>query len=227
LFTSLLALTGGILILIFVPHTKSKSTSAIKFNTAFTVFQSSNFRSAAFGYFGHMWELYTFWAFVPFILSTYNKLNAATINIPVWSFIVIACGGLSCVLGGILSQKIGSKNVAFYSLMISGVCCLLSPILFSISQGFFLLMLLIWGFTVVSDSPQFSTLVAQSAPAANKGTALTIVTSIGFAITIVSIQFLKFISEQWKENSLLLLFAGPVLGLFFLKKYLPVKTTGR
>ena len=227
LFTSVLALVGGILILVFVPHTKSKSTSAIKFNTAFTVFQSSNFRSAAFGYFGHMWELYTFWAFVPFILSTYNKMNAATIDVPVWSFIVIACGGLGCVMGGILSQKTGSKKVAFYSLMISGVCCLLSPILFNVSQGFFLLMLLIWGFTVVSDSPQFSTLVAQSAPAANKGTALTIVTSIGFAITIVSIQFLKLISLQWKENSLLLLFAGPVIGLFFLKKYLPVKITGR
>ena len=227
LFTSVLALVGGILILVFVPHTKSKSTSAIKFNTAFTVFQSSNFRSAAFGYFGHMWELYTFWAFVPFILSTYNKMNAATIDVPVWSFIVIACGGLGCVMGGILSQKTGSKKVAFYSLMISGICCLLSPILFNVSQGFFLLMLLIWGFTVVSDSPQFSTLVAQSAPAANKGTALTIVTSIGFAITIVSIQFLKLISLQWKENSLLLLFAGPVIGLFFLKKYLPVKITGR
>ena len=227
LFTSVLALVGGILILVFVPHTKSKSTSAIKFNTAFTVFQSSNFRSAAFGYFGHMWELYTFWAFVPFILSTYNKMNAATIDVPVWSFIVIACGGLGCVMGGILSQKTGSKKVAFYSLMISGICCLLSPILFNISQGFFLLMLLILGFTVVSDSPQFSTLVAQSAPAANKGTALTIVTSIGFAITIVSIQFLKLISLQWKENSLLLLFAGPVIGLFFLKKYLPVKITGR
>ena len=227
LFTSVLALAGGILILVFIPHAKSKSTSAIKFNTAFTVFQSSNFRSAAFGYFGHMWELYTFWAFVPFILSTYNKMNAATINVPVWSFIVIACGGPGCVLGGILSQKTGSKTVAFYSLMISGVCCLLSPILFNISQVFFLLMLLIWGCTVVSDSLQLSTLVAQSAPAANKGTALTIVTSIGFAITILSIQFLKFISLQWKENSLLFLFAGPVLGLFFLKKYLPVKTTGR
>jgi len=224
LFTSLLALTGGILILLFVPHTKSTSTSAIKFSTAFKVFQSSNFKSAAFGYFGHMWELYTFWAFVPFILSTYNKINSTTINIPVWSFIVIACGGLGCVLGGILSLKTGSKNVAFYSLMISGGCCLLSPILFTISQGFFLLMLLIWGFTVVSDSPQFSTLVAQSAPAANKGTALTIVTCIGFAITIVSLQFLKFMSDQWKENSLLLLFAGPLVGLLFLKKYLPVKT---
>lgn len=221
LFTSALAFFGGLLILIFVPHSKSKPASSFKFNTAFTVFNSSNFRSAAFGYFGHMWELYTFWAFVPFILTTYNSLQHSNINTPAWSFIIIATGGLGCILGGIISQKIGSKKVAFYSLFISGICCLISPVLFHLSPGIFLLILLLWGFTVVSDSPQFSTMVAQSAPTENKGTALTIVTSIGFAITIVSIQIVKAIADNWHQNSLLLLFIGPVFGLFFLKKYLP------
>jgi len=227
LFTSLLAFTGGILILAFIPHTKSKSISAIKLNTAFTVFQSSNFRSAAFGYFGHMWELYTFWAFIPFVLSVYNKIHASNINIAVWSFVIIASGGLGCILGGILSQKTGSKKIAFYSLLISGICCLFSPLIFNFGPAIFILILVIWGLTVVSDSPQFSTLVAQSAPAENKGTALTIVTSIGFAITIVSIQFLKLVSDNWKENSLILLLIGPVFGLLSLKKYLPAKITGR
>jgi hypothetical protein len=82
------------------------------------------------------------------------------------------------------------------------------------------LVLLIWGLTVVSDSPQFSTMVAQSAPAEYKGTALTVVTSIGFAITILSIQLLKTISNNWKQNSLILLTIGPLLGLIALKKYL-------
>jgi len=226
LFTSLLAFTGGLLILLFVPR-KSQSKPAFDLSTAFTVFRSSNFRSAAFGYFGHMWELYTFWAFVPFILATYNQLNHSNIDIATWSFIIIATGGLGCILGGIISQKTGSKKIAFYSLVISGVCCLMSPIIFNFSSDFFLLILLIWGLTVVSDSPQFSTLVAQSAPAANKGTGLTIVTSIGFAITIVSIQFLKFISDNWKQNSLVLLFLGPVFGLVALNKYLPAKIAGR
>jgi MFS family permease len=219
-FTSALAFIGGLLILMVVPHKTSGSKSAFKFNTAFKVFTSSNFRAAAFGYFGHMWELYTFWAFVPFVLLTYNQMANAGINIPFWSFIIIATGGLGCVTGGVISQKTGSKKVAFYSLLISGSCCLLSPFIFSFSPGWFLLVLLIWGLTVVSDSPQFSTLVAQSAPSENKGTALTIVTSIGFAITIVSIQLLKAVSFELKEKSLLLLFIGPFLGLFFLKKYL-------
>lgn len=220
LFTSLLAFVGGLLILIFVPHSTSQSKSAFKFNTAFTVFKSSNFRVAAFGYFGHMWELYTFWAFVPFLLVTYNKLHTTGINISIWSFIIIATGGLGCILGGIISKKTGSKIVAFYSLFISGICCLLSPIAFNFSQGYFLLFLLIWGSTVVSDSPQFSTMVAQSAPSQNKGTALTIVTSFGFAITIASIQLLKIISDDWKQSSLLILSAGPLFGLIFLRKYL-------
>jgi MFS family permease len=220
LFTSLLAFLGGLLILIFVPHTASKTRSAFRMNTAVTVFRSSNFKAAAFGYFGHMWELYTFWAFVPFILTTYNQLHKTGINVSVWSFIIIATGGLGCILGGIISKKTGSKKVAFYSLLISGVCCLLSAVIFNFSSGFFLLTLLIWGLSVVSDSPQFSTLVAQSAPPENKGTALTIVTCIGFAITIVSIQLLKSIPDHLKQYSLLLLFIGPVFGLVSLKKYL-------
>jgi len=219
LFTSVLALVGGLLILVFVPSPKSRTASTFRFNTAFTVFGSSNFRSAAFGYFGHMWELYTFWAFVPLILATYNQLHHIKINIAAWSFIIIAVGGLGCVLGGILSQKAGSKKVAFYSLLVSGICCLISPLAFSLSPGLFLLFSLIWGFSVVADSPQFSTLVAQSAPAENKGTALTIVTSIGFAITIVSIQLLKAVYDGLKQNSLVLLLAGPIIGLLFLKNY--------
>jgi MFS family permease len=220
LFTSCLALVGGLLILMVVPKKISQSKSSFKFGTAFSVFKSTNFRAAAFGYFGHMWELYTFWAFVPFVLTSFNQINNSDINIPIWSFIVIATGGLGCILGGIISQKAGSKKVAFYSLLVSGICCLLSPIIFHFSKGYFLLILLIWGLTVVSDSPQFSTMVAQSAPPENKGTALTIVTSIGFAITIASIQLLKFLSADWKQNSLLLLFIGPLFGLIFLKKYL-------
>jgi MFS family permease len=227
-FTSLLAFTGGLLVLIFVPYVRKDTITRIKLNTAFTVFRSSNFRAAAFGYFGHMWELYTFWAFVPFIISTYNQQHYAVgrqdrfdvgFNVSYLSFLVIAIGCFGCIIGGLISQKNGSKKVAFYSLLISGICCLISPWLFNFSHDLFAWVLMIWGFTVVSDSPQFSTLVAQSAPAENKGTALTIVTSIGFAITILSIQLVKLITDASKEYSLLILVVGPLFGLFFLKNY--------
>lgn len=227
IFTSALAFIGGVLILVVVPNSYSRSTAKFKLNTAFTVFHSSNFRSAAFGYFGHMWELYAFWAFLPFIFSLYNQTNQTDFNVSLWSFIIIACGALGCILGGLVSKKVGSKKVAFYSLLISGICCLFSPFIFNISTNLFLFVLIMWGLTVSADSPQFSTLVARSAPAANKGTALTIMTSIGFAITIVSIQLLKSFSDSLKGNLFLLLAIGPLLGLLFLKNYLPAKDEAR
>jgi MFS family permease len=219
LFTSVLAFIGGLLILIFVPHSRPQTKFDFKLNTAFTIFNSSNFKAAAFGYFGHMWELYTFWAFVPFILTTYNQMHNSGISISTWSFIIIAIGGLGCILGGIISKKTGSKKVAFYSLLVSGICCLLSFTSFKFPLAAFLSFLLVWGITVTADSPQFSTLVAQSASSENKGTALTIVTSIGFAITIVSIQLLKYLSGNLKTNSLIILFIGPFFGLLFLRKF--------
>jgi MFS family permease len=221
LFTSFFALLGGILILLFVkdgPYRKQGQTFYIK-NIA-KIFHSKDFRAAAFGYFGHMWELYTFWAFIPVILSIYNSNTNAGINVPLWSFIIIGTGGFSCVAGGYLSKKIGSAKVAFYSLVISGLCCLFSFLLIKFSLAIFMAFMLIWGITVIADSPQFSALVAQTAPGESKGTALTFVTSLGFAITIASIQLLNFLFNHSSSLALhkifIVLAAGPLAGLFFL-----------
>jgi MFS family permease len=220
IFSSALASAGGLLVLLFVPGQKTKApASALKLNAAIKVFASSNFRSAAFGYFGHMWELYTFWAFVPLMLATYNAINQDSLNISLWAFIVIAAGSLSCTAGGVLSKKYGSKKIAFYSLFFSGICCLLSPLFNNLPEEIFLSILLIWGLTVVSDSPQFSAMVAQSAPPENKGTALTIVTSAGFAITIISMQVVRALADIPTTYYLLVLFIGPFFGLFSLKNY--------
>jgi MFS family permease len=219
LFTSLFASLGGILIFLFVkdgPYKKQGQTFYIK-NIA-QIFYSKDFRSAAFGYFGHMWELYTFWAFVPVILLIYSSANAA-INIPLWSFIIIGIGAISCAGGGYLSNKIGSTKVAFYSLAISGSCCLVSFLLIRSSLIFFIAFMMLWGIAVIADSPQFSALVAQKARPELKGTALTIVTSVGFAITIASIQVLNFLFNQTSSAShykiFIVLGAGPLIGLIF------------
>lgn len=215
-FTSGFAAAGGSLIYFFVsdgPYRKRShgfNPGALK-----KIFSIKDFRSAAFGYFGHMWELYTFWAFIPVILSTYQMLNEGiTFNIPLLSFIIIAIGGPSCVLGGFLAEKAGSPKVAFWSLSLSGILCLISPFLFFLPIYAFLGLLIIWGMMVVADSPQFSVMVAKTAPQNSVGTALTMVNSIGFLITIPSIQilnlFLDFIPET---NYYLLLVPGPFIGL--------------
>jgi MFS family permease len=217
--TSILAIAGGLLILVFIPPKKSRRVERPHFTEAFTVFRSFNFRPAAFGYFGHMWELYTFWAFVPLIISLYNQLNAASINVPLWSFIIIGSGSLGCIAGGLISRKNGSRKVAFIALLISGICCLFSPFFFLLPLPVFLSLMLVWGCSVVADSPQFSALVATAAPQENKGTALTIVTSIGFAITILSIQLLQPALDQFGQYGFLLLLPGPVFGLWHLQQY--------
>lgn len=216
---SLLALAGGLLVLSFFPAARSQATKrSTGFFAAFASFRSKPFRSAAFGYFGHMWELYALWAVLPLLFTTYNQAHASSLATSFWSFVVIAAGSIGCVAGGLLSQKRGSKPVAFYSLLFSGACCLAAPLFFQLSETSFLALLVIWGITVTADSPQFSALVAGFSQAENKGTTLTLVTCIGFSITIISIQFLKSLFAHCGPYSLWALSIGPVLGLWALRR---------
>lgn len=218
--TSALAVLGGLLLYFMVgdgPY--RKPPPKFEWNAIPKIFAFKEFRSAAFGYFGHMWELYALWAFVPTLLATYNNLQEVNISIPLWSFIIIGAGGLGCVIGGYISLKKGSSKVAFGMLFTSAIFCLISPFLFFLPTWLFLAALLIWGFAVVGDSPQFSTIVAQAAPKMYVGTALTIVNCIGFALTIFSIQLLVFLESKISGEWLYLaLVVGPVLGLWSIRR---------
>jgi len=220
--TSCLAVFGGLILKLLVPDGPyRKSSAGMDFSAIFRVFRIKEFRSAAFGYFGHMWELYAFWAFVPVMLNFYTEVHPeANINIPILSFFIIGIGGLSCIIGGYISQRIGSKNTASASLLLSCVCCLASPLMFNIgSEIIFIGFLLFWGMVVIADSPMFSTLVAHNAEVKIKATALTIVNCFGFAITIISIQLLNNLQFVLNPKYLyLLLAAGPILGLFALMR---------
>ncbi|WP_338791625.1 MFS transporter [Bernardetia sp. MNP-M8] len=225
--TSLIAVLGGVLMFAFVPNhsinRSGKSAQKIKLTAFFQVFKSADFRLAAFGYFGHMWELYTFWAFIPIILLTYSELHPEiNLNISFLSFLIIGLGSFACVIGGYLSERFGTKKVAFASLSLSTLCCLVSPLIFYADSYFLLITFLIfWGLVVIADSPLFSTLVAQSAISELKGTALTIVNCIGFAITIVSIQFINMLSDfpNFINEKYIFVFLalGPFLGLVALR----------
>jgi MFS family permease len=215
--TSGLAALGGGLMLAFVPDGPHRSQGARPdFTAFFKVFRNRPFRAAAFGYFGHMWELYAFWAFVPLLLSSYLKTQPeAGFSPSVMSFFVIGIGGVGCVISGLLSQRYGPRKVAATALTLSGACCLLAPAIFFFPPAIFLSFLLIWGMLVIADSPLFSTLVAGSAAPGRKGTALTIVNCLGFALTIVSIQVLVTAGEWLGPAARMPLLAiGPVLGLW-------------
>ncbi len=220
--TSGLSTLGGVFIYSFVPNGPYRKP-ALKFDFAviYNVFKHSNFRIAAFGYFGHMWELYGFWTFLPVVLKAYKGFHKdLNFDISLISFLVISVGALGCVLSGYLSQKFTVKKVAISALLVSGLCCILSPLFFVIELHVIsFTFLLIWGMAVIADSPLFSTLVAQNAQAEVKGTALTIVNSIGFAVTILSIQLLNSFESKIDLKFLYLVLAiGPVFGLIHLLK---------
>ncbi|WP_299153629.1 nitrate/nitrite transporter [uncultured Christiangramia sp.] len=221
--TSALALSGGLLLRMLVPDGPFRKPHKAK-NSAniFKLFQNSNFRSAAFGYFGHMWELYAFWAFVPFMLKIYNHFHPDSIsNIPLYSFLIIGSGAVACAISGILSERFGVAHVARTALIFSGICCLISPLLMLFaSEVFFIIFLIFWGVMVIADSPLFSTLIARSAPAEGRGTALTLVNSIGYAITILSIQIVGRSQELLPQQYMfVILAAGPILGVIYIKNF--------
>ena len=223
--TSGLALLGGLLMLGLVPNGPyRKASSVLNFSAFYSVFKNRAFRAAAFGYFGHMWELYAFWAFVPVMLHTYIGLHPdMSLDSLVYTFLIIGSGGVACVISGYLSRIFGVRQIATIALSLSGLCCLLSPLLFmQDSLALFLMFLLFWGMVVIADSPMFSTLVAQNASRELKGTALTIVNCIGFGITIISIQIMSFmVSNSSPIYSYTLLGIGPLFGIVHLLKNKP------
>ena len=216
--TSVVAVIGGLLMILLVgdgPY--RKRSGGFRLDAIGKIFSSKKWRQAAFGYFGHMWEVYSFWGFLPLMIELYSLKNNLQLNISFLSFLAIAIGAMGSVAGGYLSGRIGSAKVAIWSLLISGICCFVSPFSYSFPVFLFITLLLIWGLTVVPDSPQFSTLVAQYAPEELKGTALTIYNSIGFAITTISLYVIdrSFHSTGFLagENTFALLGLGAVVGL--------------
>ncbi|MGD8538264.1 MAG: MFS transporter [Candidatus Aminicenantes bacterium] len=224
LVVSSVAALGGILLFCLIKDGPYRKTSKkFKASDFLQIFAIKDFRSAAFGYFGHMWELYAFWTFVPALLLRYVERQPGThINSPLWTFLIIASGFFGCAIGGILSIKIGSTRVAFIQLLISGLCCIFVLVLYQFHVIIFLTFLLLWGVTVVGDSPQYSTLVARTAPKELTGTALTITNCIGFSITIVSIQLIKYLNIAGTiERAMIWLAIGPMIGLVSIFRLMP------
>jgi MFS family permease len=162
-----------------------------------------------------MWELYAFWTFIPFIISHLMTNDLSGTQLSMMSFSIIAIGSLACIGGGYIAYSTGSFRVAFYALAASCLCCIFSPLIFTLNPVIVYVFMLFWGLVVIMDSPQFSTLIARHAPQDIKGSALTIINCIGFTITILSIQLLtmlsKYVPVEWLY---VFLFPGPALGVW-------------
>ena len=130
-------------------------------------------------------------------------------------------GALGCAVRGRPAQRVGSARVAAVQLAISGLCCLAAPFMLSAPDLLFAVWLFVWGVTVAGDSPQFSALTAANAPPQAVGSVLTLTNSLGFALSIVSIQlFVSLLPTVPLAALLPWLAVGPLLGLWALRPLL-------
>ncbi len=216
---ALLAAAGGLILFMVIPEPPNytASTKKLEWQALASIWTDWRVRASVLGYFGHMWELYTFWVLVPLILAT--QLDGQSLSFA--AFGVLGIGALGCIGGGWLAKRWGSARVATLQLSMSGVCCLLAPWLMSAPLIWFLLWLAVWGITAAGDSPQFSTLTASNAPKNAVGSVLTLTNCIGFALSIVSIElFTNLAQEQQLATLLPWLGIGPLLGIVAMRPML-------
>jgi len=210
------AALAGLLLFLAVPERPRPQGQGggLQWRALASIWTDRKVRASVLGYFGHMWELYTMWVLVPAILAT--RLAGSTLS---WAaFAVLGAGAVGCVAGGWWARRLGSARVAAWQLSLSGACCLLAPWLLVAPDLLFGAWLLLWGVTVAGDSPQFSALTATNAPPQAVGSVLTLVNSIGFGISIVSIQLFVILAQTQPLGTLLpWLGLGPLLGVWALR----------
>jgi MFS family permease len=216
---AVLAALAGLAVVRLIPEPPVRPGAApLRLSALASLWRDARTRASVFGYFGHMWELYTVWVLVPLVLAT--RLHGA-VAVSGWAFVVLGAGAAGCVVGGLLARRWGSARVAGTQLATSGLCCLAAPWLLGAPLPLFLAWLLLWGTTVAGDSPQFSALTAANAPREAVGSVLTLTNSIGFGISALSIElFVRLLATHSLAQLLPWLALGPVLGLLALRPLL-------
>jgi MFS family permease len=200
---------------------------SFSWNQVRDVVRVREWRLATGSYLGHMFELYAFWTWIPSFLaasvSAGERFRAPRL-ISLLAFTTIAIGGAGSVWGGLFADKRGRERLVSISLFMSGSCCLLSGLLFGGPIWVLGALAMTWGFFVIADSAQFSTLVTESVPPHTVGTALTVQTSLGFLLTMLPMQLVPLIAQRtgWRW-AFAILAVGPLAGIAAIRRFAAVR----
>jgi MFS family permease len=212
-----LAALGGLLAAAFVREGPYR-TAAPRFNWRYVaeIARQRELVLVNLGYLGHMWELYAMWAWIPVFLAA--AFSAANLD-PRWAslaaFAVIGAGGPGSLVAGRLADRVGRTALTIASLLISGACSILAGLLFAGDPAWLVAVCLVWGFAIVADSAQYSAGISELCRPEYTGTALTLQTSLGFLLTLVTIRLIPLVEDQigWRWTFAFLA-AGPVAGIW-------------
>lgn len=212
-----LAVIGGLLALLVEPGPYQAPTAPFDPRAIGRIIRDRGTMLANGGYFGHMWELYAVWTWIPaYLIASFSVSGSGAGASELASFVAfgtIAIGGIGAVLAGSAADRLGRTTITSVSMVISGAACIAAGFLFGASPLLVVPFVLLWGFVIVADSAQFSACVTELAEESYVGSALTLQTAIGFLLTTVSIQLIPMAAElvgwRWAFSMLAI---GPVLG---------------
>jgi len=215
--STLTTLVGAVLFLFFAREGPYPFGRAL-FNPreAGAVFRDRDLLLANLGYFGHMWELYAMWAwllaYVSEALGAQHLLSVGRASL--LTFVAIGTGAFGCIMGGVLSDRIGRTLTTAGMMIVSGACALAIGFAYEGPSWLFITILVIWGISIIGDSAQFSAMVTELADQRFVGTALSVQLGLGFALTVVAIWLMPRMADllgSWRWTFLVLV-PGPSIG---------------
>lgn len=220
-----IAAAGGVVALLTVRvgpgHASGRHT--LQLGYAVHMFRLRRARLVNIGYFGHMWELYALWTWLPAYVAAglASREGGTPTRVGLISFFAIGVAGAAgCFIGGWVSDRAGRAPAAVGALVMSGTCCLASPLFFGAPTEVLVIFMGVWGISVIADSGVFSTALSESVEARHVGTALTTQTAVGFSLTVVSIQLIPVLATwaSWRY-AFVVLAVGPALGITSMTRF--------